>query len=225
MNSQHSISMVEAAQVYSLSFQGSPAAEYIEHRGLASQAAVLGIGYVAYPVTGHEKHLGRLAIPYVRPAGGEHAVATIRFRCINETCTKHPDGSWRDDEWHEGHGKYQSLPGSKPLLYNTRALIKPSRYIGISEGEFDAGSVETADIPCAGVPGVSSWRDHFDPAFLGYETVFAFMDGDEPGEKFVNMLAERLHNVVPIFLGKKCDPNKFVNEFGPLALRQKCGLE
>ncbi|WP_256725373.1 toprim domain-containing protein [Streptomyces sp. IMTB 2501] len=223
--SPQAASMVEIAQSYSRSYQGSPAEQYINYRGLGSLATSLGFGYVAAPATGHEKHLGRLAIPYIRPAGGEFAVATIRFRCVNWTCLKHPDGSWRDEELHEGHGKYQSLPGSKPLLYNTRALIKPSRYIGISEGEFDAASGELADIPTVGVPGVSSWRDHFDPAFLGYEVVFAFTDGDEPGEKFVHMLADRLPNVVPIEFGKKSDTNKFVVENGPKALREKCGLE
>ncbi|MCY0923662.1 toprim domain-containing protein [Streptomyces sp. H27-G5] len=223
-SSPPSTSLVEIAQSYSLSFPGSPAAEYIRHRGLDSIATRMGLGYVEHPATGHEKQGGRLAIPYLRPAGGEYGVATIRFRCIAERCTKHPDGTWRDDEDHEGHGKYQSLPGSKPMLYNTQALIRPSPCIGISEGEFDSMASEIAEIPCAGSSGVSSWRDHFDPAFLGYERVFGFTDGDGPGEQFIAKLAERLPNLVPIYFEKKYDVCRFVNEFGPQALREKCGL-
>ncbi|MFE3579420.1 toprim domain-containing protein [Streptomyces vinaceus] len=217
-------SMVDMAQGYSLSFPGSPAAEYIKHRGLDSIAARMGLGYVAHPATGHEKQAGRLVIPYLRPAGGEHAVATIRFRCIAEECTKNPDGSWREDEEHEGHGKYQSLPGSRPMLYNTQALIQPSPYIGLSEGEFDGMAAELAGIPTPGVSGVSAWRDHFDPAFLGYERVFGFTDGDGPGEQFIAKLAERLPNLIPIYFDKKYDVCRFVKEFGPQALREKCGL-
>ncbi|WP_327377691.1 toprim domain-containing protein [Streptomyces sp. NBC_01216] len=223
-SSQPAASMVEIAQGYSRSFPDSPAAEYIKHRGLDSIATRMGLGYVAHPATGHEKQLGRLAVPYLRPAGGDHAVTTIRFRCINETCTKHPDGTWREEEVHAEHGKYQSLPGSKPMLYNTQALIRSSPYIGLAEGEFDAASAELADIPCPGVPGVASWRDHFDPAFLGYEVVFGFTDGDGPGEQFISKLAERLPNLVPIYFDKKYDVNRFVNEYGPQALREKCGL-
>lgn len=224
-SSPKTASLVEIAQGYSLDFRGSPAEEYIRHRGLEGLATRLGLGYVASPATGHEKHLGRLVIPYLRPAAGEHAVATVRFRCISETCVKNADGSWREDESHEGHGKYQSLPGSRPMLYNTQALITASPYVGLSEGEFDAASAELAGIPTVGVPGVSAWRDHFDPAFLGFEAVFAFTDGDGPGEQFVEKLAERLPNVVPISFGKKCDVNKFVNENGPSALREKCGIQ
>lgn len=152
--------MVEIAQGYSRSFPDSPAAEYIKHRGLDSIATRMGLGYVAHPATGHEKQLGRLAVPYLRPAGGDHAVTTIRFRCINETCTKHPDGTWREEEVHAEHGKYQSLPGSKPMLYNTQALIRSSPYIGLAEGSSTppAPSWQTSHAPAspASPPGVTT---------------------------------------------------------------------
>src|SRR5690606_39322749 len=62
-------------------------------------------------------------------AGGPHMVATVRFRCIRDECVKDSDGQYfflkGEKEQHQEHGKYQSLPGDRPRLYNTGALISP----------------------------------------------------------------------------------------------------
>ncbi|QUI35720.1 toprim domain-containing protein [Streptomyces alfalfae] len=192
---------------------GSPAEEYVRDRALGAVAEKFALGFVGSGRTGHERLEGRLAIPYLRPAGGEHAVATLRFRCIEgHDCKVH------------GGNKYKSLPGDPPRLFNTQALIGPSPYVAICEGEIDAMSLEAAGIPAVGVPGVGGWRDHFDPAFVGYETVFVIADGDEPGIAFADKLAERLPNAKVILLGDGHDANSFMQAEGPEALRGKLGL-
>ncbi|MFF9481413.1 toprim domain-containing protein [Streptomyces sp. NPDC014733] len=192
---------------------GSPAEEYIRRRGLGSVAEKFGLGFAGSARTGHERMGGRLAIPYLRPAGGEYAVATLRFRCIEDhDCKSH------------GGNKYKSLPADPPRLFNTQALIVPSPYVAICEGEIDAMTLEAAGVPAVGIPGVGAWRDHWDPAFAGYEVVYVVADGDEPGVKFADTLAERLTNAKVILLGDNHDSNSFMQEYGPDALRGKLGL-
>ncbi|WP_189855152.1 toprim domain-containing protein [Streptomyces noursei] len=192
---------------------GSRAEEYVKRRGLEAVAERFALGYVDSARTGHERMQGRLVIPYLRPAGGEYQVATLRFRCIEDhDCKVH------------GGSKYKSLPADPPRLFNTQALIGPSPYVVICEGEIDAMTLEAAGVPAVGVPGVGAWRDHWDPAFIGYETVFVVADGDEPGINFADTLSERLPNAKVVLLGDGHDANSFMNEYGPEALRGRLGL-
>jgi DNA primase len=201
---------VTAAKDYFVQYKGSPAEEYIRKRGLAKIAERYRLGYVASARTGHERLVGRLVIPYLRPAGGDRAVATLRFRCIEDhDCKVH------------GGDKYKSLPGDTSRLFNTPALIKSSAAVAICEGELDALSVEAAGVPAVGVQGVGTWRDHFDPAFYGFETVLIIADDDEPGLKFADKLAGRLGNAKVIVLGGGHDANSFIQSYGTDALRER----
>ncbi|MFI6682587.1 topoisomerase [Streptomyces sp. NPDC050485] len=217
--------LVTAAKRYATNYQGSPAERYMAHRGLGS-VAKLRLGYVSEPAVGHELHRGRLAIPYWRPAGGIHAVATIRFRCIADSCVRAPDGSYLPPhrEKHEGHGKYMGLPGHPPRLFNTAALLTSKPYIALNEGELDGAAVEGADVPAVGTPGVSSWREHFDPAFAGFEIVFVLGDGDDAGRRFSAKVCERLPNAKAVDLGDGYDAARFIHEFGPAEFRERLGL-
>lgn len=218
--------MVAAAKRYHSHYEESPAELYIVHRGLGSVADRFKIGYVSAPIIGHDQYRGRLAIPYLRPAGGEHAVATIRFRCIADDCVKNPDGSYLEphEEDHEGHPKYLGIPGHPPHLFNTWALIAPSPHVGLGEGEFDAMSSEVAGVPATSVPGVSSWKEYFTPAFAGFRVVFSLGDGDRAGRQFNEKTCERLPNAVPIDFGDGYDGNRFIREFGHEAYRTKLGV-
>ncbi|MEU5187016.1 topoisomerase [Streptomyces klenkii] len=218
----HKADLVAAAKKYYSHYVGSPAEPYIAHRGLATVADQFKLGFALEPITGHEPYRGRLAIPYLRPVG----VATIRFRCIADTCVKGPDGAYLEphEEVHEKHPKYLGLPGHPPMLYNTRALIHYSPHVALGEGEFDAMAAEVAGVPAAAIPGVSSWQDHFEPAFLGFETVFSLGDGDQAGRQFNEKNCERLPNVVPIDPGDGYDTNRFVKQFGNEAFRKKLGV-
>ncbi|WP_327294434.1 toprim domain-containing protein [Streptomyces sp. NBC_01197] len=219
---------VEAAKTYWEQFKGSPADLYLQARGLEEGVSTHLPGFVGSARTGHERYRDHLVIPYLRPAGSKFT-ATIRFRCVRDECVKDIDGSYfflkGEKEQHEQHSKYQSLPGDKPRLYNTSALIQPSAYVAIAEGEFSAWAVELDGVPTAAVQGVSAWKDHFDNSFAGYEKVFILGDGDEAGRKMTEKLAERLPNGVPIDLPDGEDPDSLRRSYGPGFIRQLLGLD
>ncbi|MER6086556.1 topoisomerase [Streptomyces bluensis] len=196
-------------------------------RGLAEVAGRFGLGYVASALPGHERYLGSLCIPYIRPAGGEHGVATCRFRCIADDCVKDSDGLYffqkGEKERHQGHGKYMSLPGDPPRLYNTSALIEPSPLLAVVEGEFDAQSWTLAGVPSVGAPGTGTWRDYWTPALLGYEVVYLIAE-DEPGLVFMDQLAADLPNGKVIKMTDSQDSNSVLANFGREALMKRIGL-
>ena len=81
---------------------------------------------------------------------------------------------------HKTHGKYMSLEGDRPWLFNTAALLKTSDTVAITEGELDAISATMSGVPAIGVPGVDSWKPFWREPFLGYESVHILADNDEP---------------------------------------------
>jgi DNA primase len=219
---------VEAAKTYFQQYPGSPAEAYMEARGLGSVAEKFRIGYVGSALTGHEHHAGMLVIPYLRPAGGTHAVATVRFRCINDECVRDESGEYLaplHKENHHKHGKYRTLPGDCPRLYNTSALIGTSPYVVNTEGEFDVMAWAVAGVPATAYQGTSAWRPHFTPAYLGFQTVFQVADDDEPGiEAAEKRAAELAHNSKLIILGEGHDSNSFMHVHGPMAMRERIGI-
>ncbi|MFF4245245.1 toprim domain-containing protein [Streptomyces sp. NPDC001822] len=200
-------------------------------RGLADVAEKFTLGYVGSALTGHEPKAGMLVIPYLRPAGGPHAVATIRFRCIADDCVRDEDGNYfapTRKEDHSSHkkwyGKYWGLPGDIPRMFNTRALLTNSPFIVVTEGEYDAMAWESVGSPAIAYQGTTSWRDYFIPPLLGFGTVFIIADGDEPGTKAAEKLAALLPNAKVIVLGDGHDSNSYLHEYGAAALRERIGL-
>lgn len=218
----------EAAKFYQEQYQGSPAEQYLTARGLGQGAEKFLPGFVGDSVTGHEKYRHHLAIPYLRPAGTKF-ISTVRFRCIRDECVKDFDGEYHflkgQKEEHGTHSKYMSLPSDSPRLYNTAALITPSPYVAISEGEFSSWAVELDGIPCAATQGVSAWKDYFDRALAGYEKVFLLGDGDKAGREMNEKLAARLPNGVPIEFPDGSDPDSLRREQGDGVIRRLLGLE
>jgi hypothetical protein len=219
---------VETAKRYSESYKGSPAEEYVKARGLGDLGAAYGLGYVHSVIPGHERYRGSVSIPYLRPAGGEDGVATVRFRCIREECVRAPDGLYyfqrgeKEKHDHKG-GKYNSIPGDPPRLYNTAALIDPSPFLVVVEGEFDTLSWQAAEVPAIGAPGTGSWRDYWTPALLGYETVYLIAE-DAPGVAFMDALAADIPNAKVIEMADQRDSNQILMTDGPEALRDRIGL-
>lgn len=152
---------------------------------------------------------GYLAIPYLRWSQDQvWSVVSIRFRCIQ-------------DHDHKGHGKYMTLAGDRPRLYNTLALLKDSPRIAITEGEIDAITAQVCGIPAVGAPGAQSWQQHFREPFLGYREVFVLADGDEAGMQFARTIAGSLPNAKIIPSPEGQDVNSFVLDKGPDALLER----
>ncbi len=208
----------EATDRYMAAMPGSPAAEYLDSRGITkSIAETYALGFVANPLPGHERYRGMIAIPYLRyPPGFEDKgiVVSIRFRCIL-------------DHDHQGHGKYNSVPGDTPRLYNTEVISGSAsqRAIGdeiaITEGEFDAIIATQCDVAAVGVPGVQTWKPAWREAFVGYQTVWILADGDAPGINFANTLGTKLPNTKIIPMPPNMDVNDAVLEFGELYLLER----
>ncbi len=226
--SLHIPGSVEAAKTYFRQYEGSPAEAYMEARGLGSVAEKFRIGFVGSARTGHEQYTGSLVIPYLRPAGGPHGVATLRFRCIRDECVKDEAGNYLAPlrkETHHKHGKYLTIAGDFPRLFNTPALITPSPYVVNTEGEFDAMAWAVADVPATAYQGTSAWRPYFTPAYLGFKTVYQVADDDEPGREAAEKRATELaHNSKVIILGDGHDSNSFMHVYGPEAMRERVGL-
>lgn len=207
--------LVEATKRYYHALPGSPAEEHLASRGLlgpsvAAETDRYRLGYVADPLPGHEPYRGMLAIPYLRATlDGQWSVATIRFRCLRPHCE------------HADHGKYMSLPGDPPRLYNTVAIVNNDDTIGITEGEFDAQTASLCGIPTTGVPGADAWRPHFQDAFAGFERVWVMYDGDKAGRMFATKVLAALPNGVGIPMPDKEDVSSFVAAHGRGALLER----
>lgn len=177
---------------YHQSLEDSPAWEYLEKRGLTGvndeKLNRLRLGFVPSEVSTYG---GMLAIPYLRqhPRHGWGCVS-MRYRNLNGD-----------------KPKYLTEPGDRPRIYNTVALTSNSPVVGIAEGEMDAISATLSGLPTVGIPGVNSWENYWSTMFVGYERVFIFADGDDPGRNFAKRLASQLPNASVIHMPNGEDVN------------------
>lgn len=216
LSESHRQFLREAMEKYHASFPASAAEDYLASRGLnfpsiRQEVDNFKLGYVADPLPGHEMFRGFLAIPYLRRSESHQgAVVSIRFRCI-------------EDHEHKGHGKYMTVAGDRPRLFNTLALLRKSATISITEGELDAITAQVCGLPAVGVPGAAAWQPWFREPFLGYREVFILSDGDDAGMTFANTVASSLPNskIIPMPPGE--DVNSFVQKNTPHALVERAG--
>jgi DNA primase len=194
----------QAASTYQADLAGDTSARaYLASRGLGSDALVtFRLGVVRRPLVGHEQYAGRLAIPYLTPAG----VVNLRFRCLqSHEC--------------DGHPKYLSAEGAGTNLYNVLDLKRDSPFICVAEGEIDAMSLSLAGLPAVGVPGVDTWQKHFSRCLEDFDVIYAFGDGDKAGGKFSSFLA-REAKARPIRMPNGKDCNDVFREEGAEGLRK-----
>jgi DNA primase len=194
----------QAATQYQSDLAADTAAQaYLTTRGLGPDAAAtFRLGAVQRPLPGHEQYRGRLAIPYLTPAG----VVNLRFRCAEaHEC--------------EGHPKYLSAEGAGTNLFNVLDLKKDSPFICVAEGEIDTMSLSLAGLPAVGVPGVDTWQKHFSRCLEDFEVIYAFGDGDKAGGKFSNFLA-RETRARPIRMPAGEDCNSLYVQGGADALQR-----
>lgn len=194
----------QAATTYQSDLAGDTSAQaYLAARGLGPSAlATFRLGVVRRPLAGHEDYAGRLAIPYLTPAG----VVNIRFRCLqSHEC--------------DGHAKYLSAEGAGSNLFNVLDLKKDSPFICVAEGEIDTMSLSLAGLPAVGVPGIDTWQKHHSRCLEDFDTVFVFGDGDKAGRKFSSFLA-REARARPIRMPNGKDANDLFREQGAEGLRK-----
>lgn len=156
---------------------------YLTGRALGPEAAsTFRLGVVRKPLVGHEQYQGRLAIPYITPAG----INDFVFRCLVagcEQCKLSPaDG---------GHPKYLATSGHRSL-YNVLDLGTSSQTIHICEGELDALTLSVAGFPAVGVGGVDGWKPWYTICFADFAEVFVWGDGDKAGRKFASFIEKEL---------------------------------
>ncbi|AGK87342.1 DNA primase [Mycobacterium phage PattyP] len=213
--SSHRNFLLEASKQYHQALPGSEGEEYLATRGLTNPAisdavSKFRLGYVAEPLPGHEMYKGMLAIPYLRWAPDiGWQVVSLRFRRIEAA---------------EGKAKYLTVPGDKPRMFNTIALLQPSQKVALCEGEADTITATAAGIPAVGVPGAQAWKEHFREPFLGYREVLILADGDDAGMQFAETVAGVLPNAKIIPMPDGSDVNSLVLEQGVQALKDKVGI-
>lgn len=195
----------QAASTYQQDLAGDTAAlAYLASRGFGpSVVGTYRLGVAHSPLVGHEAYRGRLAIPYVTPAG----VVNMRFRCLRSHDCKA-----------ENCPKYLSQDGFGTNLFNVLDLKKDSPFIGVTEGELDAITLSMCGIPAVGVPGVESWQNHFSRCLEDFDVIYSFADGDTAGRKFARFLAKEA-KARPVSMPKGMDVNKLHLEGGPDSVR------
>lgn len=190
-----------AAKAYHDQLAGDEQAlAYLEARGLSPSIETLRFGVVRSPHPEHTSMTGRLAIPFIGPRGN---IYDIRFRCIeNHDCKE------------LGCPKYMGIEGVETRLYNTQALVAPTEYLLVTEGELDAATLVTCGWPAVGVPGAQAFKPHYNRMFAGFSKVVLFADGDDAGKS----LASKFRRALPtsgrvILWGQGDDTNSvFVRE-------------
>ena len=179
---------------------------YLAGRGIDLEAArSSALGVVRDPIPGHEHLNGRLAIPYMTPAGP----VNMNFRCMQSHKCKDV-----------GHPKYIMWSGLEVNLYNVSALHIAGSAIAVAEGEVDALSSTLAVIPCVGISGANKWQDHWGNIFEDFSRVYVWQEGDEAGKKFGDRLVQEV-GAIRVPLPDSEDVNSIWLEQGQDALRAR----
>jgi len=181
-------------------------AEYLEGRGLLELARSRGLGVVRNPPPQHSMFEGSIAIPYLTDFGP----VNMRFRCMkNHDCKEF------------NHGKYSMMKGWHANLYNVQQFSEAEDWIAVTEGEFDALTLQASGIPAVGVPGSTMWKEHWPNVFEDFSIVYVFTDGDTAGEKMWERWSHEVSNCVRVKMPSGEDVNSFFLRHGAEALRAK----
>jgi DNA primase len=207
LSAQRRAFLAEATEGYGRALEGSPAADYLEGRGIPLEVAqAFRLGYVADPMEGHDRFAGRLSIPYLTPTGP----VGMRFRRL--------DG---------GDPKYDSEDAQRTALYNVLDLHRSEPWIAVCEGELDTAVMSgIVGIPAVGIPGVEHFLKKggvWARLFQDYDTVFLCLDPDKAGRKAIKEVARRVEN--PVVIDLPADVNETVNDKGADWLLEQMGLD
>jgi DNA primase len=199
--------VAKAVALYSASLDN--VTSYLVNRGIDRDTAERWqLGYVETPLPGHEDFVGRLAIPYLTPAGP----LCIKFRCVESHDCKAA-----------GCVKYLGEPNENRLfgVWNFR---HDDPTIAITEGELDAVVATQVGVRAIGVPGATQWRPYWDHLFEGYDEVVLLRDGDAAGRKMSENLMARLPQLRVVKMPEGQDVTSFVVENGGDALKERIAV-
>lgn len=184
-----------------------PALAYLATRGISREhAAIAGLGVVTAGVVDHETKIGRLAIPYMTPAG----CVNMSFRCIRD----HNCGA-------VGCAKYLQSDGLGANLYYVKAFEEAGDFICLTEGELDALTLNICGIPALGISGSEKWEDHWTEILDDFQYVYVMTDGDSAGEKFGRKVVKAIPHAVRIRMPDGEDVNSMYVKHGTLYLHER----
>jgi DNA primase len=176
------------------------ASQYLQARGIDPETSErFRLGVVAESSTHNPEMAGRLSIPSIGLGG----VYNIRFRAMDDS-----------------KPKYMGLPGFETRLFNVRTIHSAGDVICITEGELDSVILEQCGYPSVGVCGANHWKRHHPRMFAGFQKVYVFGDGDDPGRKFAADVAATLLSVVRVTLPLGKDVNDVFMERGEDGIRE-----
>lgn len=182
------------------------AQQYLLKRGFTPEIAQrFRLGVVRRPVLGHERFTGRLAVPYLTPAGP----VNMNFRCIKD----------HDCKEVEGHRKYLKPEGLDSNMFNVLALRESGDSICVCEGELDTITLAMAGIPAVGVAGANGWAKHFSRCLDDFARVLVLGDADTAGQGLNKRLINDVR-AVPVRMPKGMDCNDVYRESGAEGLRK-----
>lgn len=193
LSNSHRQFLLRATQQYASQIE--VAEDYLATRQLSvDEARRFHLGVVVDPLPGHEAFKGRLAIPYITPSG----VVDIRFRAMGDV-----------------DPKYMGMIGAKTTMFNTSACFVQSKYICVTEGEFDCimMSVKT-NHPTVGIPGANNWKSHYTRILDDFDMVIVLTDGDTAGAEFGKKITRELPNANVIPMPEGEDVNSVIIKLG-----------
>lgn len=156
-----------------------------ERRGLTQGTVdTFRLGVVDNPISGHERFVGMMSIPYLSRDGYP---LTVRFRCMEQhTCRNH------------GHGKYMTISEDQARMFNVPALFNAGDTIHVTEGEIDAMILTQLGYHAIAIPGSSLFSLSHSMNLRGFSKVFVWQDPDEAGREFVSKVGRYLPQAVPV---------------------------
>jgi len=193
LSNSHRQFLLRATQQYASQIE--VAKDYLLTRHLSvEEAQTFHLGVVVDPMPGHEGFKNRLAIPYITPSG----VVDIRFRAMGDI-----------------DPKYMGMVGAKTTMFNTPACFVQSKYICVTEGEFDCimMSVKT-NHPTVGIPGANNWKPHYSRILDDFDMVIILTDGDTAGAEFGKKITRELPNANVIAMPEGEDVNSVFIKLG-----------
>lgn len=117
----------------------------------------------------------------------------------------------RGREIGSGPSKYLTPPGDEARLFNVDAARNQDKVI-ITEGEFDALTLEQLGFAAVGVPGANAWKDNWSSYLGDAKRVYLCFDRDQSGAKGFEKVSESLAKSTKVKIRQILMPMHGTNE-------------